>query len=566
MRIQSREPSALPASRPFRAAPLIALVLALSAAPAAAETVAAESSSIVEVTVFRDRAEVVREVRIELPAGASTVEIEGIPFGVEADSLRVTAEGVPALLGAVELGQRAGKPVETAGFLAARDEVRRLEGALQALQAEVEVDGELRAFLASLRHAPAAASGALPAESLPDPAAVSGIYELLEVRLTEMATRKLERDERKRDLQEDLSVARARLETLRPRPSIRSRVAGVEVETARAGELTLRLSYVAPGASWRPAYRAALDAETGTVDLVAEGVVRQSTGEDWSGVSLRLSTASASQGVDPPFLGPWLLRPRAPRIAYDEMNETVVVGRNYMQNVTDLAPGVTGGVGAGRAEAMESTVVRSAYNVAFQVPGRSDVPADGSDHRVVLRSESLAGTIVYRTVPALAPRAYLTSVTTSPSGYPLLAGPVRVFAGGAYLGSFALEEKGPGVEFTVPFGVDNRLEIVRVPLPRSAGKAGFTGKSREVEVAYRTRIHNLQEREVTLILEDRVPVAEDERITVQLGKETTAGWEPSKRRPGVMLWTLELGPGEERELVLAYTVRHPRDMALPGLD
>ena len=75
------------------------------------------------------------------------------------------------------------KPVESAESLAARDEVRRLEAELEALKAEVEVDGELRAFLASLRHAPRAGAGAAPTESLPDPASFSGIYELLEWQL-----------------------------------------------------------------------------------------------------------------------------------------------------------------------------------------------------------------------------------------------------------------------------------------------------------------------------------------------------------------------------------------------
>jgi uncharacterized protein (TIGR02231 family) len=143
---------------------------------------------------------------------------------------------------------------------------------------------------------------------------------------------------------------------------------------------------------------------------------------------------------------------------------------------------------------------------------------------------------------------------------------VRVFAGGAYLGSFHLEEKGPGVELTLPFGIDNRIEVVRVPLPKSEGRQGLGGKHREIEFAFRTQLHNLLDRPVTLVLEDRIPISEDERVVVELGKETTPGFEDSPRRPGVKIWTLDLAAGEKREIDLAYSVRYPRELFVPGLE
>jgi uncharacterized protein (TIGR02231 family) len=231
-----------------------------------------------------------------------------------------------------------------------------------------------------------------------------------------------------------------------------------------------------------------------------------------------------------------------------------------------MAPGVAEAPPPVPSRAVESTVVRSAYNVAFEVPGTSDVPADGRDHRTVLRTESLAGTLVHRTVPSVDPRAYLTAVTTSPQDYPLLAGTVRVFAGGAYLGSLAHEETGPGIELTIPFGVDNRVEVTRVRLPRQAGREGLGGKQQTLDYAFRTVVRNHLDRRTTLILEDRTPVSEDERVVVELAKDTTPGWKPSEKRPGVMLWTVDLEPGEKRELMLAYEVRFPRDLVVPGLD
>ncbi len=285
---------------------------------------------------------------------------------------------------------------------------------------------------------------------------------------------------------------------------------------------------------------------------------------------MSLSTASPARGVEPPFLTPHILRPA-------QLLERVTLGRSQgapvemdserlYQNTLSMAPGVADPV-AERATASQAALIKSAYNVAFNVPGTSDVPADGRDHRVVLRNETLRGNLVHRTVPGMSSRAYLTSVTTSPAEYPLLAGTVRVFAEGAYLGRFQLKETGPGLEFTVPFGVDNRLEVIRVKLPKSGGKQGLGGRQREIEYAYRTQLHNLQDRPVTLVMEDRIPVSEDERIVVELDeKQTSPGFKDSPRRPGVKLLTLELEPGEKREINFAYSVRHPRELAVAGIE
>jgi len=80
----------------FRFASASFILAILTAVPALAVVVPAKNARITEVTVFRDRAEITREARVQLPAGASTVQFETIPFGVEPDSLRVRAAGVAA--------------------------------------------------------------------------------------------------------------------------------------------------------------------------------------------------------------------------------------------------------------------------------------------------------------------------------------------------------------------------------------------------------------------------------------------------------------------------------------
>jgi uncharacterized protein (TIGR02231 family) len=185
---------------------------------------------------------------------------------------------------------------------------------------------------------------------------------------------------------------------------------------------------------------------------------------------------------------------------------------------------------------------------------------------MVLRQESLQGTLSYRASPAIEPAAFLTSVVHAPAQYPLLSGAMRLLAGGAYLGVYMLPETGPGAELTLPFGRDNRVKIDRVRQPQDRSLEGVTGKTRQIAYEFKTKIENLRDREVTLTLEDRVPVSEDERIVVEVGKTTTPDHTASKTRPGVVLWKLTLAAHEKQDVVLAYTVRFPKELFVPGLE
>ena len=526
------------------------------------------AAEITAVTVFRDRAEVVREMTVNVEAGQSSVDFVGLPRTIQADSLRIRSHGVPVTLGSVELRNFADDPNENPEWEAAEAEVLRLRGAIAVVDAENRVDGELQKFLNRIGKAGGDSQTQESTEGRLDPAAIDGVYDLLFRRMNEIQGRRLTRNDLRRGLQEALGVAEARLDTLRPGANIRSRIARVQIDAAQAGSLTLTLAYLAPGASWTPSYRASLDAESGVIDWTYEGIVRQTTGETWSDVKLTLSTASPAQGVAPPTLPPWVLRESA-------FDARPVAGRNYQKTLT-RAPGVQDQGEAVEVDSWQeekpagviaqAAVVRSAYNVQFEVTGRSSIVADGREQTVVLRQESFDAELVHRTIPGIDPRAYLSATTTSPDAYPLLAGQVRVFTGGAYLGRFFLEETGPDSELRIPFGVDNRVEITRVPIPKQKGRRGFTGRFKQIERLERTLIQNNTSRPLKLLLEDRIPVAEDERVQVTTGDETTADWETDEKRPGIMLWTVDVPAGDKTQVVLQYSVRYPKEITLPDLE
>lgn len=552
-----------------RSAALAAMTLltVAIASPAGAAVVPATGAKIVRVTVYPDRAEVVREVEIKLPAGASQIQFEGVPANVEGDSLRVSGRGVAATIGAVEVRQVAHEAEVSAEFKAADAEVKKLETQWAALESQDAISSQLRAYLDSLRATNAERQGEAIANAKVDPLSLKAMMEFLRGGYTELATQDLERRMQRPALQEALKVARAKRDAARPSGSIRSRVAVVDVTTAAAGSLQVELSYVAPGAYWRPAYRATLDADKAEIDLVSEAVVTQSTGEDWRDVALVLSTAAPARGIESPVLDSWLLQPYMPQpMAKVRRNAPAAAYDNALSPEGGVEGGVAGGVAADEVSTIQnSEIIHTAYNAAFVVAGKSDIAADGAEHRVTLRRDTLKAELAYRVVPSVQEDAFALALTTAPTDRPLLSGPVRVVAGGAYLGAFLVPETPPAAELRVPFGIDNRLKVKRTVLPQARSTEGFIGKDRQMVFAYRTSVENFRDVPVTVVVEERLPISQDERISVKVGEKTTGGYITLEDRPGIINWKLALAPKEKKELTLEYSVRWPKEMQIPGL-
>ena len=559
----------------MRACLVVSIIALLSAPSALAIPEIRGGSRITRVTVHADRAEVTREADVRVPAGESQVEFTLLPRGIDRDSLRVSGHGVAASIGAVELRDVAQQVERPAEFAAAIAEVERIEREIAKIDGENATDSELRKYFDSLRDAASKGQSEANAALKPDAAALQQMLEFLRNGYTGLAHRHLQRTATRAPLAEQLALAQARLEASTPAASIHSRSAIVDIDASTAGSLTLELSYVVSGARWRPTYRAALDAEGKDVELLSEAVVSQLTGEDWLDVKLTLSTAAPAKGLDSPYLASWLLEPNA--TATDQMfdkRQSFMVPKNWLSERAGVriegmsaADSVNGGLRDFDAASARppAQLAQGTHQAVFIVPGRSDVASDQAEHRVTLRTDTLPVKLAYRVVPSVKAEAFALAIGKAPEDRPLLAGPVRVVAGGSFLGSFVLPETGPGAEVRVPFGADNRVKVTRVTLPQARSNEGAGGKDRQVVQAFRTTVENLRDVPVTVALEERIPVAQDERVSVKLGEKTTDGSGEIADRPGVLNWKLELAPKEKRDVTLEYTVRHPKDMVLPGL-
>ncbi len=506
---------------------------------------------VTRVRVYPDRADVTFVTRTAVPAGPVTVRVPGISVRAERDSLRVRARGVPAEIVSAALVEEAAKPEDSPEYRAARDEVERLEaraGELERALADLE---QVRGFLGRLDPADLAGkegTGVAP-ERLG--ATVSFLRQRLAALRAERG--KLLAEEGK--LKRDLEVARAKLAALGKEKPIRTLAAAVDLVTRKAGTLEVEATVTLGGTGWRPGYRAVYDPARGTVRLAGEGILRQDSGLDWTGISLSFSTAPARRGIEPPRLRPPVLHVGEPPVYRKATREKAIMA-------APAAP--AGGAPPVDLEAGRRTAraVRAAWNVVYEVPGKVDVPADGREHRFLLWERDVPVKRTWIIVPEKSRAAWLVAKGKVPADLPLLAGEVRLFLGEDYAGRTRLPALAPGAELTLPFGRDPRVEVEwKTRVPR-ASTGGFLAKKRQKVRAWTARVTNRAEEQIRVRLLAAVPVPSDERIAVTVLDETTPGYEKEAGREGVLRWEFDLAPGAGREVSLAYEVRWPKDVKI----
>lgn len=528
-------------------------------------------SRIDAVAVYRSGARVTRAARVELPAGAARVVLEGLPLELDDDSIRVEGKGsAKARVFGVTVEQVTAEQVAAAEARGAeeklerlQDEDRALEDRAQAARARVELVRSLRSTYSEERAKNLAVRGVTPKEWGDLAAYVAGELQDAsgELRKVEIARRELARR---------ITQARADLEKVHAKRGQTSKAVTVEVEAERAGAFEVAVSYAVGSAGWQPVWDAHLAADTGAVELAFFGSVWQRTGEDWNEVALSVSTAQPSRGLyvprlepryltrlEPPRPMPRAAAPAAPLAAPMMEARRAKVAREEPEE--DAAP-------EEKLAYASATVEEGLLSASFKTARRETVDGSGQARKVALSRFPLKGAVVRTAAPRVEAAAFLTAKAVNETGIPLLAGPVGVYLGEEFVGRTRLASTPPGGELELAFGADERVEIDRKVVERRHESAGLLTKDEVYRYRVRISAKNRWGAPVALKLLDLVPVSRDEKIEVKVLDGTTPATREDPERPGVRTWELSLAAREERVVELRYEVRYPRGFPVAGLE
>ena len=202
----------------------------------------------------------------------------------------------------------------------------------------------------------------------------------------------------------------------------------------------------------------------------------------------------------------------------------------------------------------------SAYTAAFKAAGRVTLASDGSQKSFVLGRVVVQPSLSVKTAPSVDPVAYVEAHFVDSEDAPILPGQVALIRDGAFVGEGRVGFVAPGDGVDLGFGGDDKVKVDRAPVNRKENEPTWYNQTKIETREFVTNVKNLHAFPVKVQLIDRTPISENTAIVVELAPATTPPTDKQVGdKRGVMSWTLDLKPGEAKDVRLAYRMKWPAD-------
>lgn len=505
-------------------------------------------SQITAVTVYAGRALVTRTAHVHLAPGEHELVFPALPGSLQENSVGVSARGTATarILRLAVQRQHLGEPQN--------ERIRQLEAQIQdlrdrdrALQDQQSVAREKMSFLDKIQ--------IFSVEKLGRDVALGDVKvetwgPLLEfVATTQGESLQTVRniDAEHRELGRQIQKLEKELGELRGFRPTEVRAVNVWLDVQEAGQLEMALRYVVPGATWLPLYDLRCDRQNNSVELVYYGNVQQATGEDWTGVTLSLSTAKPAVGADLPDLEPWYII-TAPLPVRGLGGFLGDMAKREKATLSMQAPNES------LAKWEEAVAEETGLAVVFTAQGKESVPSTNQWHRNTIASVALKADFTYVTVPKVKPFAFLKAEVKNTTGLPLLAGVANVFHGTDFVGESSLKTILPDESFEAFVGADEFVRVERELLVDKV-KHSFWGKNATTETTYRITVQNQRAEVAKVIVRDQIPLSRTPDIKVSgFTSEPRPTVMPTDENKGTVEWHLTLQPGQKTTIEFGFSI------------
>lgn len=506
------------------------------------------------ITFYEDRAQVTRHVTIDgLLAGEQTIFLRGATALVDDPSLVVrvlpdeAASASPPRVLQSKTRRRiiTRQELDALELAALKARERETTRALRALELELSrlesqqrrVDGLELTLLKQLHEVP-------PGQGS-QPERWSEAFGEVDSRFSKIFGTRDALVRRRRELVRERERAVARQAQGAQEHKELETVIEVQLELSEASSFLLELVYFTPCALWRPEHLAQLGRVEGhsersrQLTLTTFGTAWQSTGERWTQVRCRFSTARPTQAAQPPKLVDDLLysRPKTERerriVDVEARDETIsLTGVSGGARAVDEMPGVDDG----------------GEPLTFDAVARVDIPSTGEPLRVQLDVVTLPCKVELVAYPELAVAPHLKATATWSASWPLLAGPVTLMREQELAGRARAKFVGSGDAFELGFGVDMGVRIQREVTDKDTSKK-LSRKNRQ-ERKVRLYLSNTSDEDRELVVIERIPVSEIDAVEVTLDED--AGGVMDK--DGFLRIPVKLKGNHTSKLTIRYTL------------
>lgn len=530
------------------------------------------TSKVRQVILYPKLALVKRFMKKNLSAGQHELVVTGIGTGFFEDSLRVAGLGTANF----KIKDIKVKPFR---FVESEDEflvnikkkIVEVSSKIKRLESSLEILETQKTYVNSL-------GSSEKSENIGSPKDWQNVYSFMGEKLDELSQKYFQTTDELNNLHlENAKLVKERDEYLKKAKRSQKTI-HLDVELSEDAEIAIELDYMISKAFWRPLYDVYVDSETKVLSLTYHAEVIQRTDEDWSDVSLVLSTAQAQVSGNVPDLNPWRLDiyrplPKKPMM----MNSIISSGSSMhkenkkMEAFADIMEGEEfDEIPKIEMEMQEMEVVEKAgASVEFKARGKNNVPGDGSPSKVFIMEAEMPTEFEYSAVPSLSDFVYLTCETQNITDYPFLLGEIHIYVNQIFVGKSRMKQfTSANEKFKLSLGIDENVKVKKERIDYFRDEKGLFSKNITVRNQFRITVANNKKTTEKFVIKDNIPIAMDDKIKVKLTKidfENELAKSEDFEKKGFLEWKFELESQENKNISYEFIVEYPNDVRIDGI-
>jgi uncharacterized protein (TIGR02231 family) len=532
-------------------------------------------STISEVTVYAQGAQIYRKASYTVKPGITEVIIEGICATIDPNSIQVKATGNVIILDSKH-SIFYPKPEEVAleglplkirkdiQFL--QDSINAIQFDLQEIQDEIDVLTATKTILMS--------NGAIRGQgkvndsiNLLKQAVDYYSVKMLELnkRIQQLNRKKADKAERKRGMDDRIYKLRnyqsnANLNPENNEPTHRIIVTLSSKEIV-SGKFTI--SYLVSEAGWTPLYDIRSDISSGKINLNYKAQVYQNTGTDWDNVNLNISTNNPYQNKTKPTLHPWYIDYNIYRQEQVNYKNNRTMPPSSMADKAQSYGFSTDAESKKETEAISAAefvqVIDHVISAEFKIDLPYTIKSSGEEHMVLVKNIDLEVKYNYFAAPKLDNGAYLVAQLSKLDELQLIPAKANIFFEGSYIGETYIDPTTMEDTLNLSLGKDPNI-IIRRNLLKKDCKEKIVGNYIEKTYSYAIEVKNLKSNGINIILQDQLPITQNTDITIE-ALDTSKGRYDDKT--GIIEWDLNIKTKETKTIEFQYKVKYNKDQNLP---
>lgn len=533
-------------------------------------------STITDVTVYMQGAQVYRKASFNVKPGITEIIIDGICPTIDPNSLQVKAFGNVVIIDSKyslfypkpeEIKTIEGLPLKIKKDIALlEDSMLVLNYELMEIQDEIDVLNATKNILAN--------NGAVRGQGKVNDSIqlLKQTVEFYTAKMNELNKKLLQLNRSKNRKNVLKGEMQTRLNKLK---NFQSTSGGEEenlgpihriVVTVSSKELVagkLNISYLVSQAGWTPLYDLKSEVLTGKVNLTYKAQVYQNTGINWDDVRLSISTNNPYMNKTKPTLHPWY-------IDYYAVRQNNAYGGAYGQVPTMTQSGEKAAAKVDMDDALNYNsaqtsvdfvkMVDQIISAEFKIDLPYSIASNNEPHMVLIKNEDLGATFKYYSVPKIDPSVFLVAQISKLDELQLVPAKANIFFDGTYMGETYIDPTNMEDTLSLSLGKDPNI-IVKRTLLKKESKEKIIGNQKERINSFEIEIKNLKSTNIEVVIQDQIPITQNADIEIEALETDRADYD---KTTGMLEWNVKLKTKESAKLKFSYKVKFNKDLNLPN--